>query len=146
MLHDYLSSHKSARITRTYQDWSSRVLTPALSPFPLLSANDIEDEEEDEAMVLAASVALQRKRDMAAAGQNATLYGEEGQYNPHAARALKKKRRKGAGEEDESVGRGGKKAAGKSKKQSNDSGSEDFDFDETAAGQDEAGGDEGMAE
>lgn len=110
----------------------------------------MEDEEEDEAMVLAASVALQRKRDMAAAGQNATLYGEEGQYNPHAARALKKKRRKGAGEEDEEAGRGGKKAAGKgkSKKQSNDDGSEDFDFDEPAAGQDDErdGGDEGMAE
>ncbi|MEW5304726.1 MAG: hypothetical protein WDW36_007318 [Sanguina aurantia] len=117
-------------------------------------ANDAEEEEADEEMVMAASVALQRKRDMAAAGQNATLYGEEGQYNPHAARALKKKRRKGGGEEEEEevkAVKGSKKSAAKAaKKPSYDDGSEDFDFDEPAAGEDNEGGPaeagEGMAE
>lgn len=42
-----------------------------------------------------AGPAAKRQRG-AAAAQNAQLYGEAGQYNPHAARAEKKQRKKGA--------------------------------------------------
>ncbi len=43
-----------------------------------------------------AGPAAKRQRGAAAAAQNAQLYGEAGQYNPHAARAEKKQRKKGA--------------------------------------------------
>ena len=43
-----------------------------------------------------AAPAAKRQRGAAAASQNVQLYGEAGQFNPHAARAEKKQRKKGA--------------------------------------------------
>lgn len=77
-------------------------------PYPLLppaaegmsegsSGEEGSDDEDEDAMDEGeAAPAAKRQRGAAAAAQNAQLYGEAGQFNPHAARAEKKQRKKGA--------------------------------------------------
>lgn len=106
-----------------------------------MSGSDVEEGEEEEggdAMDEGDAPAAKRQRG-AAAAQNAQLFGEAGQFNPHAARAEKKARKKSAAlrqawAEAEAAGA----AAG-------EAGGEDYDF-EADWGEDAAGGNNPFAQ
>ncbi|KAG2489950.1 hypothetical protein HYH03_011581 [Edaphochlamys debaryana] len=100
----------------------------------------MEDDEDD--MLVAAAAALKRREAAKAAGaaggaQNTALYNEEGQYNPHAARAERKKAKKARlSGEDVAPGPPGSKAkagSGSGSKHAYDGSDSDedgdFDFD-----------------
>ncbi|PNW75595.1 hypothetical protein CHLRE_12g533050v5 [Chlamydomonas reinhardtii] len=107
------------------------------------------DADDDEDGMLAAAAAALRRREAAkasgAAGQAATLYDEEGQFNPHAARTERKKLKKArlSGEEAPAPAPPGAKADGKGGKKKphaygGDSDDEEGDFDFDAMNQAEA--------
>lgn len=78
----------------------------------------------------------------------ALLYGEEGQFNPHAARAERKKAKKGGPEREVAVtaAAAAKAAKGKGKKQAEEEDDEDFEFEEGSGDDGEEEGGEGEGE
>ncbi|GLC37214.1 hypothetical protein PLESTB_000992100 [Pleodorina starrii] len=110
----------------------------------------MEDDEGD--LLMAAAAALKRReaaKAAAAAGagaaQNAALYGEDGQFNPHAARAQKKRLKKArlSGEELPPPGAAAAKKAAAPHPYGGDSDDDgDFDFDAMNREEADAGGDE----
>ncbi|KAL4420634.1 hypothetical protein ABPG75_010290 [Micractinium tetrahymenae] len=108
-----------------------------------MSGSDAEegDEQEEEGDMVdeGDAPAAKRQRGAAAAAQNAQLFGEAGQFNPHAARAERKARKKSAAlrqawAEAEAAGA----AAG-------EAGGDDYDF-EADWGQEAAGGNNPFAQ
>ncbi|KXZ51328.1 hypothetical protein GPECTOR_13g815 [Gonium pectorale] len=95
----------------------------------------MEDDEGDDLLAAAAAALRRREAAKAAAGgsgaaQNAALYSEDGQFNPHLARAERKKAKKARLSGEDVPPPGGKKAAGAPHPYGGDSDDDgDFDFD-----------------